>query len=154
MTETDKRHGERRSRLRRKALTVPDPRRWRLVTGPGAVAALADSKTVAEAHIWQKDGLVILEFWIDSIDLPRGLSADLVEQTFAHPDVHANRNALACVPVRGGGLVELAFRHIEDARTQIVGMTCLIEGRIRTADSLSGCASLSSTASQRVADQS
>lgn len=98
-----------------------------------AVAARTDSGTVAEAHVWAKDGLVILEFWIDGVDLPPILGSDLVEQAFAHPAVHEHHDVVACVPANGGGLLEQAYRHIEDASTRTAGMTCLIEGRIRKA---------------------
>lgn len=105
--------------------------RWRLVRRADAVAVVTDSETVAEAHIWERDGLVILEFWMDGAEVPHAFGVGLVEQAFDHPAVRADRAVLACVPSRGGELLEQACRHIDDARTRPAGLTCLIEGRVR-----------------------
>lgn len=125
--------GESLSRVSSVAVSGPNPRRWDLIIERDAVAAVTGSETIAEVHIWERDELVILEFWVDGVDAPLALSVELVEQVFAHPAVQAHDPVLACVPRHRRELLEQACRHIEDARTRGAGMTCLIEGRVRNA---------------------
>ncbi len=120
-------------------MQVQDPpsareRRWELVVDPEAVALVTGAVTFAEAHIWERDGQVILEFWFDGAEVPSAPVVELVERAFAHPAVQPDARVLACVPRREAGLLEQARRHIQDASTRTVGLTCLLEGRVRAGE--------------------
>ena len=105
--------------------------RWELVVDSRTVAVRSDAGTVAEAHIWERDGRVFLEFWIDGADVPAALGVDLVDRAFAHPAVPVHAEVLACLPRRDVGLLDETCRHIENASTRTTGMTHLVEGRVR-----------------------
>ncbi|MGY1692471.1 hypothetical protein [Geodermatophilus sp. SYSU D01105] len=109
---------------------TPDGRRWELLVEPTGVTVVMSAVAVAEAHVWEPDGEVVVEFWADGPDLPDPLSAQLVEQAFAHPAVRAHRPILVCAPRQDGTLVQEARRRIEGARTRAAGTTCLMEGRV------------------------
>lgn len=110
---------------------APDGRTWELRVGAGGIAAVMAGATVGEVHVWAGNGLVTLEFWVDGADLPASLSAHLVEQAFANPTVREGDPVLVCLPRRDGGLLEPVLRHVADARSRAVGMTCLLEGTVR-----------------------
>ncbi|MGY1591835.1 hypothetical protein ACI79D_07655 [Geodermatophilus sp. SYSU D00708] len=109
---------------------APDGRRWELVVEPSAVTVVMSDASVAEAHVWEPDEEVVVEFWVDGPDLPDPLSTQLVEQAFAHPAVRADRPILVCAPRQDGALVHEARRRIAGARTRAAGTTCLMEGRV------------------------
>jgi hypothetical protein len=107
-----------------------DGRRWQLRTTPTSVAAITSAGTVAEAHVSERAGRLIIEFWADGPGLPAELSAHLVAQAFSLPAVGAHCPVLVCVPRRAGELLAHARRHVQGARTRAAGVTCMVEGRI------------------------
>ncbi|MGY1642288.1 hypothetical protein ACI782_14355 [Geodermatophilus sp. SYSU D00703] len=108
----------------------PDGRRWELLVEPTGVTVVMSESAVAEAHVREPDGEVVVEFWVDGPDLPDPLSAQLAAQTFAHPAVRAHRRILVCVPRSDAVLLREARQRIEGARTRAAGTTCLVEGRV------------------------
>jgi hypothetical protein len=109
---------------------APDGRHWELLVEPSGVTVVMSEAAVAEAHVREPDGEVVVEFWVDGPDLPDPLSAQLVAQTFAHPAVRAHRPILVCVPRSDGVLLHEARQRIEGAHTRAAGTTCLVEGRV------------------------
>jgi hypothetical protein len=107
-----------------------DGRRWELLTSPTGVTAVTSAGTVAEAHVSERDGRVVVEFGALEPGLPPELSADLVAHAFALPAVGPPRPVLVCVPRRGGELLVHARRYVQGAQTRAAGVTCIVEGRI------------------------
>lgn len=110
---------------------APDGRRWEVFTSTSGISVEMAAATVAEAHVWERQDDITIEFWVDGADLPDTLSAELVGQAFAHPSVHAHRPILVCLPRRDGALLQHVLGHLDDPCTRAAGMTCLIEGTVR-----------------------
>ena len=107
-----------------------DGRSWSLLAGPSGVTVASPTATIAEAHVWERDGTVMIEFWVDGADLPDELSEQLVEQAFANTKVTPRRPVLLCIPRRDGGLLQHALGRVDAAHTRAAGMTCLVEGEV------------------------
>jgi hypothetical protein len=110
-----------------------DDGRWELLTHEGGVIVLMERTTIAEAHIWPLGQQTTIEFWVDGVELPVGLAAHLVAQSFTHPAVHARRSVLICLPRGSLVLQQQVLRMIQNARTSEAGLARLIEGTIRDA---------------------
>jgi hypothetical protein len=102
--------------------------RWQLSADSESVTARTSSGPVAEAHVSESAGRVVVEFWSQAGPLPRGLAADLVERAFTMPAVRPRRPVLVCVPRCDGALLEQARRFVQRAEVRAAGTTCLIDG--------------------------
>jgi hypothetical protein len=107
-----------------------DGRGWELLTDRTSVAAVTPRGTVGEAHVSERGGTVVVEFWVEGSGLPAELSTQLVTQAFSLPVVRPHRPVLVCVPRHDGAVLAEARRRVEDAWTRAAGVTCLLEGRI------------------------
>ncbi|HEV7213018.1 MAG TPA: hypothetical protein VGN47_15010 [Blastococcus sp.] len=116
---------------RRVAGSSADGRRWELLADSTRVAAVTSAGTVADAHVSERDDLVVVEFWANGTDLPHELCTELVRQAFTLPAVRGDRAVLVCVPRRNGEVIADARRHVRDARTRAAGVTCLMEGLVQ-----------------------
>jgi len=119
------------SSVRRVAGSAADGRRWELRADSTGVAAVTSAGTVADAHVSERGGQVVVEFWAAGTDLPHELCAELVRQAFSHPALRADRAVLVCVPRRNGEVIVDARRHVRNARTRAAGVTCLMEGLVQ-----------------------
>lgn len=113
---------------RRTVGQFPDGRGWEVIADCDGAAVRMAGRTVAEAHLWRRGDDLTMEFWVDGVDLPGQVGAQLVAAAFAEPAVHDHQPVLICLPRRDGGLLEHVRRHVDGARTRAAGMTCLVEG--------------------------
>ena len=78
----------------------------------------------------ERNGQVVVEFWVEGPGLPAELSAQLVTQAFGLPAVRPHRPVLVCVPRHDGAVLAEARRRVVNASTRAAGVTCLLEGRV------------------------
>ncbi|WP_147332068.1 hypothetical protein [Geodermatophilus marinus] len=103
---------------------------WELHSGPSRVTAVTPAGTVAEARVTEQDEQVVVEFWADEPGLPAELGEQLVTRAFALPAVRPHHPVLVCVPRHSGTVLDQARRRVQDPRTRVAGVTCLVEGRV------------------------
>lgn len=88
-------------------------------------------RRLAEAQVSERDGTVVIEFWVDVARGPVQLRRLLVAETFGHPAVRARRPVLVSVPLGDSALLGEVGARLAMARTRACGSTCLIEGVVR-----------------------
>lgn len=93
--------------------------------------APAPPRRLAQSHVSERAGTVLIEFWVDPSRGPLPLRRLLVEETFAHPAVRARRPAVVSVPTGDSALLGEVGARLTMAHTRACGATCLIEGLVR-----------------------
>ena len=57
-----------------------------------------DDLVVAEAHVWGRSDALAIEFWVDGVELPVDIAAELVAWAFGHPEARPRHPVLVCLP--------------------------------------------------------
>jgi hypothetical protein len=109
-----------------------DGRPWELLTSRTGVAVLGETGRLAEAQVAEEPDRVVVDIRPDLLGLPAEVVARLVGEAFAHPAVRAERPILVTLPRGDSAVLEEVQAHLDDARSRVAGVTCLVEGRVRT----------------------
>ncbi|MGY1617988.1 hypothetical protein ACI797_14705 [Geodermatophilus sp. SYSU D00691] len=108
-----------------------DGRPWELLTSRSGVEVVTPAGRLAEAQVSDEPERVVLDFRADLPGLPGDIAASLVGQAFAHPAVRSRRPVLVALP-RGESAVLEEVLARTDGGCRVAGVTCLVEGRVRT----------------------
>jgi hypothetical protein len=109
-----------------------DGRPVELLTSRTGVAVVGEGGRLAEAQVAEEPDRVVVDIRPELFGLPADVVARLVEETFAHPAVRAERPVLVTLPRGESAVLEEVRAHLDGARSRVAGVTCLVEGTVRT----------------------
>jgi hypothetical protein len=109
-----------------------DGRTWELLTSRTGVEVVGATGPVAEAQVADEADRVVVDFHAELLGLPVDVVTLLVGEAFAHPAVRPQRAVLVTMPRGDSAVLEEVQAHLEGASSRVAGVTCLVEGRVRT----------------------
>lgn len=109
-----------------------DGRSWELLTSRTGVAVVGETGRVAEAQVAEESDRVVVDIHAEVLGVPADIVSRFVGEAFAHPAVRAQRTILVTLPRGDTAVLEEVQAHLEGASSRVAGVTCLIEGRVRT----------------------
>jgi len=110
-----------------------DGRSWELLTSRTGVSVVGETGRLAEAQVAEETGRVVVDIRPELLGLPADLVTRLVGEAFAHPAVRAQRPILVTLPRGDSAVLQEVEAHLDGALSRVAGVTCLVEGRVRTA---------------------
>jgi hypothetical protein len=109
-----------------------DGRSLELLTSRTGVAVVAETGRLAEVQVAEETDRVVVDIRTDLFALPDDVVPWLLAEAFAHPAVRAQRSVLVTLPRGDSAVLEEVQARLEGARSRVAGVTCLVEGRVRT----------------------
>ena len=109
-----------------------DGRSWEMLTSRTGVSVVGEAGRLAEAQVAEETDRVVVDIRPELLGLPADLVTRLVGEAFAHPAVRARRPILVTLPRGDSSVLQEVEAHVDGASSRVAGVTCLVEGRVRT----------------------